>query len=52
MVLVAVAGLFGERLVELGLEDGARIGPLAFAVVAATVVLHGFTMRPLAGGWV
>ncbi|SIO14152.1 sodium/proton antiporter, CPA1 family [Rhodovulum sp. ES.010] len=48
VVLVAVAGLFGERLVELGLEDGARIGPLAFAVVAATVVLHGFTMRPLA----
>ncbi|MGC9419054.1 MAG: cation:proton antiporter, partial [Rhodovulum sp.] len=48
VVLVAVAGLFGERLAALGLEDGARIGPLAFALVAATVVLHGFTMAPLA----
>ncbi|TCP42218.1 cation:proton antiporter [Rhodovulum marinum] len=48
VVLVAVAGLFGERLTALGLEDGARIGPLAFALVAATVVLHGFTMAPLA----
>ncbi|MDT0683741.1 sodium:proton antiporter [Roseicyclus sp. F158] len=48
VVLVAVAGLFGERLSELGFEDGARIGPLAFALVAATVVLHGFTLRPVA----
>ena len=48
VVLVAVAGLFGERLTALGFEDGARIGPLAFALVAATVVLHGFTLRPLA----
>jgi len=48
VVLVAVAGLFGERLAALGLEDGTRIGPLAFALVAATVVLHGFTMAPLA----
>ncbi len=48
VVLVAVAGLFGERLAALGLADGARIGPLAFALVAATVVLHGFTLTPLA----
>jgi len=48
VVLVAVAGLFGERLAGLGLEDGARIGPLAFALVAATVVLHGFTLTPFA----
>jgi len=48
VVLVAVAGLFGERLTALGLEDGARIGPLAFALVTATVVLHGFTLSPLA----
>ncbi|SMX41804.1 cation:proton antiporter [Actibacterium lipolyticum] len=48
VVLVAVAGLFGERLAALGLEDGARIGPLAFALVAATVVLHGFTLTPFA----
>lgn len=48
VVLVAVAGLFGERLAALGLEDGARIGPLAFVLVVATVVLHGFTLAPVA----
>ncbi len=48
VVLVAVAGLFGERLYELGIEDGAMIGPLAFALVACTVVLHGFTLKPVA----
>jgi len=47
VVLVAVAGLFGERLVALGFEDAARLTPLAFALVAATVVLHGFSLRPL-----
>ncbi len=48
VVLVAVAGLFGQRLVDAGVTDGALIAPLAFALVAATVVLHGFTMTPLA----
>ena len=48
VVLVAVAGLFGERLTALGLEKAALIGPLAFALVATTVVLHGFTLTPLA----
>ncbi|PYG31632.1 cation:proton antiporter [Pelagimonas varians] len=48
VVLVAVAGLFGERLAELGIEDGAQIAPLAFALVLATVVLHGFTLTPVA----
>ncbi|MEX3315622.1 cation:proton antiporter [Sulfitobacter sp. PS-8MA] len=48
VVLVAVAGLFGERLVQLGIADADRIAPLAFALVAATVVLHGFTLTPMA----
>jgi NhaP-type Na+/H+ or K+/H+ antiporter len=48
VVLMAVAGLFGERLVALGVPDGAAIGPLAFALVAATVVLNGFGLTPLA----
>lgn len=48
VVLVAVAGLFGERLVEIGVTDADRIAPLAFALVAATVVLHGFTLTPMA----
>lgn len=47
VVLVAVAGLFGQRLVEIGIEDGAMVGPLAFLLVAVTVVLHGFTLAPL-----
>lgn len=48
VVLVAVAGLFGERITALGIEDGAIIAPLAFVIVTATVVLHGFTLAPLA----
>ena len=48
VVLVAVAGLFGERLVELGVRDGALVGPLAFILVAASVVVHGFTLAPVA----
>ncbi|MFZ3582651.1 cation:proton antiporter [Loktanella sp. DJP18] len=48
VVLVAVAGLFAERLLDLGFEDAALIGPLAFVLVAATVVIHGFTLKPFA----
>ncbi len=48
VVLVAVAGLFGDRLAGLGIADGAQIGPLAFVLVATTVVLHGFTLTPVA----
>src|SRR6056297_2922383 len=48
VVLVAVAGLFGERLVASGIENAALLTPLAFALVAATVVLHGFSLRPMA----
>ncbi|MCT8160739.1 cation:proton antiporter [Pseudoruegeria sp. SHC-113] len=48
VVLVAVAGLFGVRLVDIGVADGALLGPLAFVLVSATVVLHGFTLAPFA----
>ncbi|WP_341213698.1 cation:proton antiporter [uncultured Limimaricola sp.] len=48
VVLVAVAGLFGERLVDLGVADGALVAPLAFVLVAFTVVVHGFTLAPFA----
>ncbi|MBS1304170.1 sodium:proton antiporter [Loktanella sp. SALINAS62] len=48
VVLVAVAGLFAERLMSLGFEDAELIGPLAFVLVATTVVLHGFTLKPMA----
>lgn len=48
VVLVAVSGIFAERLVAEGIEDGALLTPLAFVLVVATVVLHGFTLAPLA----
>ncbi|WP_316014598.1 sodium:proton antiporter [Roseobacter sp. HKCCA0434] len=48
VVLVAVSGLFGTQLAELGVADGAALTTLAFALVAGTVVLHGFSMAPLA----
>lgn len=48
VVLMAVAGLFGARLLEAGIQDGARVGPLAFLLVVSTVVIHGFTLGPLA----
>ena len=48
VVLVAVAGLFGDRLIGLGFEDATLIAPLAFVLVAFTVVLHGFTLAPFA----
>jgi len=48
IVLVAVAALFGARLDALGVDDGTLLGPLAFVLVAVTVVLHGFALKPLA----
>lgn len=48
VVAVAVSGFFGSRLVDLGVADGSFLAPLAFAIVTATVVVHGFTIRPLA----
>jgi hypothetical protein len=48
VVLVAVAGLFGVRLSEIGVADADQIAPLAFALVMATVVLHGFSLKPIA----
>ncbi len=48
VVLVAVAGFFASLLKDIGIEDGASLVPLAFVLVAATVVLHGFSLAPLA----
>ena len=48
VVAVAVSGLFGARLVEVGIADGQLLAPLAFLLVAATVVAHGFSIKPLA----
>ncbi|MEO1707274.1 MAG: sodium:proton antiporter [Pseudomonadota bacterium] len=48
IVAVAVSSFFGASLIEAGYPDGAKLIPLAFAMVFATVVLHGFTIGPLA----
>lgn len=48
IVAVAVSSFFGASLVEAGFEDGAKLIPLAFSIVFATVVLHGFSIGPLA----
>jgi NhaP-type Na+/H+ or K+/H+ antiporter len=48
IVAVAVAGLFATKLQEVGFADAALLVPLAFAIVFATVVAHGFSIRALA----
>ncbi|MEM1106203.1 MAG: sodium:proton antiporter [Pseudomonadota bacterium] len=54
IVAVAVSGLFGSLLIDLNrnssfdIYGAEQITPLAFAMVFSTVVLHGFTIRPLA----
>jgi NhaP-type Na+/H+ or K+/H+ antiporter len=54
IVAVAVAGLFGDLLAdlsetsEIAITGAAQVGPLAFAMVFATVLLHGFSIRPVA----
>ncbi|MCQ0987479.1 cation:proton antiporter [Jiella marina] len=48
IVAVAVAGLFGATFARLGVPDAERMIAYTFAVVAATILLHGFTLTPLA----
>jgi len=48
IVAAAVAGLAGPRLSEAGYAGGDLIQPTVFAVIVATVLLHGFSLTPLA----
>lgn len=48
IVAVAVAGLFGTALAEHGVADGEKMIAYTFAVVAATILLHGFSLPLLA----
>jgi len=48
VVAVAISGFFATKLGALGLEDAEALAPLAFALVAATVVIHGFTVTKVA----
>ncbi|MCY0095987.1 cation:proton antiporter [Hoeflea ulvae] len=48
VVAVAVSGLFGALLADNGVEDAGRMVAFTFAVVVTTIVLHGFSLAPLA----
>ncbi|MFC7292441.1 cation:proton antiporter [Hirschia litorea] len=48
IVAVAISGFFAERMVADGYEDASRLTTLAFAMAITTVVLHGFTIKPIA----
>ncbi len=48
IVAVAVTGFFGASMTAAGYLDGDKLIALAFAMVFATVTLHGFTISPLA----
>ncbi|MEZ0495913.1 cation:proton antiporter [Sphingomonas sp. IW22] len=48
IVAVAITGLFALRLDELGYGDGGTLVALSFAVVAATIVAHGFSISAVA----
>lgn len=48
IVAAAVAGVAGPRLSEAGYAGADLIQPTVFAVIVATVLLHGFSLAPLA----
>ena len=48
IVAAAVAGVAGLRLQQAGYASASLVTPSVFAVIAATMVLHGFSLRPLA----
>jgi NhaP-type Na+/H+ or K+/H+ antiporter len=48
VVAAAVAGLATEQLGAAGYRDAPLILPLVFSVIAATVILHGLSLAPLA----
>lgn len=48
IVAVAVSSFFGSALLAEGYPDADMLIPLAFAMVFVTVVMHGFSIGPLA----
>ena len=48
VVAAAVAGLAAEQLATAGYRDAELVLPLVFCVIAATVILHGLSLGPLA----
>ncbi|MEX2498276.1 MAG: sodium:proton antiporter [Wenzhouxiangellaceae bacterium] len=48
IVAAATAGLFGPAMVEAGYADARILLPLVFAIIIATVLLHGISLGTLA----
>ncbi|MFV0461975.1 MAG: cation:proton antiporter [Nostocoides sp.] len=48
IVAAATAGVFGPALVDAGYADAERLLPTVFLVILVTVLVHGFTLGPLA----
>lgn len=48
VVAVAVSGLFATTLAEIGIIDAKQMIAFTFAVVVSTIILHGFSLGPLA----
>lgn len=48
VVAAAMAGILGHNLSQAGYTDANLLFPLTFVIILTTVVLHGFTFRPLA----
>ncbi|BBD01519.1 hypothetical protein YGS_C1P2774 [Sphingobium sp. YG1] len=48
IVAVAISGLFALRLDRLGYSDGSILVTLSFSVVVATILFHGFSIKPVA----
>jgi NhaP-type Na+/H+ or K+/H+ antiporter len=46
IVLAAVSGLFAVELGHAGIEGAELLTPLAFAIIFATVIAHGFSIGP------
>ncbi|KXV80099.1 sodium:proton antiporter, partial [Acetobacter malorum] len=47
IVAAAVAGIAGLRLQDAGYPGAGLVMPAVFAVIASTMILHGFSLRPL-----
>ncbi|GJM22739.1 MAG: sodium/hydrogen antiporter [Planctomycetota bacterium] len=48
IVAAAMAGVLAPQVAEAGYEDARLILPVIFGVILLTVLLHGFTVAPLA----
>ncbi len=48
IVAAATAGIFGPELVAAGYPDAEALLPVVFLIILVTVIVHGFTLGPLA----